>query len=139
MNEFPVMIYHNPGCGTSRNALAIIRAAGYAPTVVEYLKTGWERRQLEGLLAATGMRPAELLRTRGTPAGELGLMEPGTSDAAILEAMLAHPVLVNRPIVMTPLGTKLCRPSEVVLSLLERAPEGFTKEDGRAVGPGPAG
>jgi arsenate reductase len=135
MSDFPVTIFHNPACGTSRNTLAMIRAAGYAPTVVEYLKTGWTRPQLEKLLADMGMRPREILREKGTPAAELGLLDPVASDEAILEAMLAHPILVNRPIVATAKGTKLCRPSEVVLELLERRPESFAKEDGEVVRP----
>jgi arsenate reductase len=133
MSDFPVTIFHNPACGTSRNTLAMIRAAGYAPAVVEYLKTGWTRPRLEGLLAAMGLRPREILREKGTPAEELGLLDRAASDEKILEAMLAHPILVNRPIVVTPKGTKLCRPSEVVLELLERQPESFAKEDGEVV------
>jgi arsenate reductase len=133
MSDFPVTIFHNPACGTSRNTLAMIRAAGYAPAVVEYLKTGWTRPRLEGLLAAMGLRPREILREKGTPAEELGLLDPAASDEKILEAMLAHPILVNRPIVVTPKGTKLCRPSEVVLELLERRLESFAKEDGEVV------
>jgi arsenate reductase len=135
MSDFPVTIFHNPACGTSRNTLAMIRAAGYAPAVVEYLKTGWTRPRLEGLLAAMGLRPREILREKGTPAEELGLLDPAASDEKILEAMLAHPILVNRPIVVTPKGTKLCRPSEAVLELLERRLESFAKEDGEVVRP----
>jgi arsenate reductase len=132
-DAFPVTIYHNPDCGTSRNALAMIEAAGYAPVVVDYRNVGWTRALLEDLLAALGAKPRELLREKGTPAAELGLLDEGVSDDAIIEAMLAHPILVNRPIVATPLGTRLCRPSEVVLTLLERRPPGFTKEDGEVV------
>ena len=121
-DDFPITIFHNPDCGTSRNTLAMIRAAGYAPSVVEYLKTGWTRPRLEGLLAATGARPRDLLREKGAPAAELGLLDPSVADDAILEAMVVHPVLVNRPIVVTPKGTRLCRPSEVVLDLLETQP-----------------
>ncbi|AJP73886.1 arsenate reductase (glutaredoxin) [Sphingomonas hengshuiensis] len=135
MSDFPITLYHNPDCGTSRNTLAMIEAAGYAPTVIEYRKTGWTRATLEGLLAAMGAAPRDLLREKGTPAAELGLLDPGTSDAAILEAMLAHPILVNRPIVVTPRGTRLCRPSEAVLPLLDRVPDTFTKEDGEIVRP----
>ena len=131
--SFPITIYHNPKCGTSRNALAMIEAAGYAPTVVEYVKAGWTKPQLETVLADMGAAPREIMRTKGTPAEELGLTDPAASDEAILAAMLEHPILVNRPIVVTPLGTKLCRPSEVVLDLLERRPESFTKEDGEVV------
>lgn len=135
MTDFPITIHHNPKCGTSRNALAMIEAAGYAPTVVEYLKTGWTRPQLERLAAAAGGGVRGLLREKGTPAAELGLLDPGVSDDAILDAMVAHPILVNRPIVETPLGVRLCRPSEEVLGLLERKPESFTKEDGEVVKP----
>jgi arsenate reductase len=133
MTEFPVTIYHNPACGTSRNTLAMIRAAGYEPTVVEYLKTGWTRRQLEELLAAMQARPRAILRATGTPAAELGLLDPGATDGQILDAMVEHPILVNRPIVVTPKGVALARPSERVLDLLERGPEQFTKEDGTVV------
>ncbi|MBW8754775.1 MAG: arsenate reductase (glutaredoxin) [Sphingomonadales bacterium] len=132
-DEFPITIYHNPDCGTSRNALAMIEAAGYAPTVVEYRKVGWTRPQIEGLLAAMAAKPRDVLREKGTPAAELGLLEPSASDDAIVEAMLQHPILVNRPIVVTPKGTKLCRPSEAVLPLLDRKPDAFTKEDGEIV------
>lgn len=132
-DAFPVTIYHNPDCGTSRNALAMIEAAGYAPVVVDYRNVGWTRALLQDLLAALDAKPRELLREKGTPAAELGLLDEGVSDDAIIAAMLAHPILVNRPIVATPLGTRLCRPSEVVLTLLERRPPGFTKEDGEVV------
>ena len=134
-NEFPVTIYHNPDCGTSRNALAMIEAGGYTPTVVEYRKAGWTRALLDELLAAMDARPREVLREKGTPAAELGLLDEGISDETIIEAMLEHPILVNRPIVVTPKGTKLCRPSEVVLSRLDRQPDQFTKEDGEVVRP----
>ncbi|MBV1689083.1 arsenate reductase (glutaredoxin) [Novosphingobium sp. G106] len=130
---FPITIYHNPDCGTSRNALAMIEAAGYAPTVVEYRKVGWTRPLLGELLTAMGARPRDIMREKGTPAAGLGLIDPGVSDETIIEAMLAQPILVNRPIVVTPKGTKLCRPSEVVLELLERKPESFVKEDGEVV------
>ena len=132
-DTFPVTIYHNPNCGTSRNTLAMIKAAGYTPDVVEYSKVGWTRAQLEQILSAMDGTARDLMRTKGTPAEELDLTDPAASDEAILSAMLEHPVLVNRPIVVTPLGTKLCRPSEVVLGLLEKQPEGFTKEDGEVV------
>ena len=131
--DFPITIYHNPNCGTSRNALAIIRAAGYEPGVVEYLQTGWTVGLLETLLEDMGMTARDLIREKGTPAGELGLTLPDGSDAAIIAAMVEHPILVNRPIVASPLGVKLCRPSEAVLALLERKPASFTKEDGEAV------
>lgn len=130
---FPITIYHNPKCGTSRNTLAMIEAAGYAPEVVEYVKAGWTRPQLEAIVAATGGSVQDIMRTKGTPAEELGLTDPGASDEAILAAMVEHPILVNRPIVITPKGTRLCRPSELVLDLLERRPESFTKEDGEVV------
>jgi len=131
--DFPITLYHNPDCGTSRNTLAMIQAAGYAPTVVEYLKTGWTRPQLEGLLAAMGAGPRDILREKGAPAAELGLLDPFVGDDRILAAMAAHPILVNRPIAVTPMGVKLCRPSEVVLALLDRKPAAFTKEDGEIV------
>jgi arsenate reductase len=134
--DFPITIYHNPDCGTSRNALAMIRAAGYEPAVVEYLKTGWIRSGLDALLQDMGVRPRDLLREKGTPAAELGLLGPDVDDETILAAMIAHPILVNRPIVATPLGVKLCRPSEVVFGLLEHCPKSFTKEDGEVVNPG---
>lgn len=134
-DEFPITIFHNPACGTSRNTVAIVEAAGYAPTVVEYLKTGWTHPQLEDLLARMGARPRDILREKGTPAAELGLLDPAVSDEALLEAMIQHPILVNRPIVVTPKGVKLSRPSEAVLELLERQPASFTKEDGEVVVP----
>lgn len=115
---FPITIFHNPNCGTSRNVLALLREAGHAPDVVEYLKTGWTRPQLDALLARMGARPRDILREREAKAAELGLTGPDATDAAILAAMVAHPVLVNRPIVVTPRGAKLCRPKETVLDLL---------------------
>lgn len=130
---FPIMVHHNPGCGTSRNTVAMIEAAGYAPTVVEYLLTGWTKPQLQALFATMGARPKDVLREKGTPAAELGLLADGVSDEAMLDAMVAHPILVNRPIVATPKGVKLCRPSEVVLDLLDKKPASFTKEDGEVV------
>ena len=134
-DTFPITIFHNPGCGTSRNVLAMIRAAGYEPKVVDYLETGWTRPQLAALLAAMGSTPREILREKGTPAAELGLLPAGVPDDKILDAMVAHPVLVNRPIVETPKGTALARPSERVLDLLDRQPDRFTKEDGEVVVP----
>ena len=126
-----IVIHHNPDCGTSRNVLAIIEAAGDQPIVIEYLKTGWTRPQLLGLFAAAGLTPRTALRTTKSPAAELGLLDEAVGDDAILDAMLLHPVLVNRPIVCTPKGVRLCRPSETVLDLLERWPPGpFLKEDG---------
>ena len=116
---FPVTIYHNPKCGTSRNALEMVCAAGIEPKVVEYLQTGWEIEQLKIILKDSGLKARDLLRTKGDLAGELGLLDANVPDGAILEAMVAHPVLVERPIVVTPKGTKLCRPADVVVSLLE--------------------
>ena len=133
MSDFPVTVFHNPACGTSRTVLEMVRAAGHAPEVVEYLKTGWDAEQLRGLFAEAGLTPREALREKGSPAAELGLLEPGVSDDAILAAMAGHPILVNRPIVKTPKGAALCRPSERVFDLLERRPEGFVKEDGEVV------
>ena len=130
---FPVVIHHNPGCGTSRNVVAMVEAAGYAPTIVLYLETNWTRGQLQALLAAMGMQPREVLREKGTPAAELGLLAAEVSDEEILAAMVEHPVLVNRPIVATPKGVRLCRPSEAVLDLLDHGPVSFTKEDGEVI------
>lgn len=130
---FPITIYHNPDCGTSRNALAMIEAAGYRADVVEYLKVGWTLGKLTQLLDAMGRSPRDILREKGTRAAELGLLDSNVDDGAILAAMVDHPILVNRPIVTTPLGTKLCRPSEAVLPLLENQPETFVKEDGEIV------
>ena len=128
---FPVVIHHNPQCGTSRNVLSIIKAAGYEPEVIPYLETGWTRPQLLALFAAAGISPRAALRETKSHAKELGLLEPGVSDAVILNAMLMHPVLVNRPIVATPKGVRLCRPSKKVLDLLDRWPPGpLAKEDG---------
>jgi arsenate reductase len=126
-----VVIHHNPECGTSRNVLAIIEAAGYRPTVIEYLKTGWTRPQLLGLFAAAGLTLQTALRETKSPAAELGLLAPSVDKETLLAAMVGHPVLVNRPIVCTVKGVKLCRPSEMVLDLLDRLPSGpFYKEDG---------
>ena len=113
----------------------MIEAAGYRPTVVEYLKTGWTRPQLVSLFAAMGTRPRDVMREKDTPATELGPLDAEINDDRVLDAMVAHPILVNRPIVVTPKGTKLCRPSEVVLEVLERKPMSFTKEDGEVVIP----
>lgn len=133
MSAFPITIYHNPACGTSRNALAMMEAAGYQPHVVEYLKAGWTVDQLAQLMAAMGVGPRDIMREKGTPAAELGLTDLNATDEQIVAAMVAHPILVNRPIVVTPKGTKLCRPSEVVLALLETFPASFTKEDGEVL------
>lgn len=132
-DDFPITIFHNPACGTSRNTVAMVEAAGYRPNVVEYLRAGWTRPQLEGLLAKMSARPRDILREKGTPAAELGLLSPDVSDDLLLDAMVAHPILVNRPVVVTPKGAKLTRPSEAVLDLLDRKPESFTKEDGEVV------
>ena len=127
-----IVIHHNPECGTSRNVLALLVAAGYEPLIIEYLKTGWTRPQLLGLFAAADLTPRTALRETKSPAAALGLLEPSVSVEALLEAMLVHPILVNRPIVCTPRGVRLCRPSETVLELIERWPAGpFHKEDGQ--------
>lgn len=127
----PLVIHHNPACGTSRNTLAILRASGEAVTVIEYLKTGWTKPQLQGLFAAAGLTPREAMRTNGTPAKELGLTDPAVSDDAILDAMVEHPVLVERPIACTPKGVRLCRPITLALDLLDKLPPGpLAKEDG---------
>ncbi len=126
-----IVIHHNPNCGTSRNVLELIRAAGYEPEVIEYLDTGWTRPQLLALFAVADLTPRDALRTSKSPAEDLGLLDPNVSDDAILDAMLEHPVLVNRPIVCTPKGVKLCRPSDAALDLLENWPAGpFYKQDG---------
>lgn len=128
---FPVVIHHNPDCGTSRNVLAILRAAGYTPVVIDYLTEGWTRPQLLALFAAAGLTARAALRTAKSPAEALGLTAPDVSEEQLLDAMVAHPVLVNRPIVCTPRGVRLCRPSEQVLDLLDRLPPGpLFKEDG---------
>ena len=128
---FPVVIHHNPDCGTSRNVLGILRAAGYAPVVIEYLTSGWTRPQLLALFAAANLTPHQALRVVRSPAVEMGLTAPDTPEDQVLDAMIAHPILVNRPIVCTPKGVRLCRPSEVVLDLLDHMlPGPFAKEDG---------
>lgn len=129
-----VVIYHNPECGTSRNTLALIRNAGIEPTVIEYLKEPPTRDRLRDLIERGGLTPRALLREKGTPYAELGLADPTLSDDALIDAMMAHPVLINRPLVETPLGVRLCRPSEVVLDILPSPQLGaFVKEDGEAV------
>lgn len=130
---FPITIFHNPACGTSRNTVAMVQAAGYAPQIVEYLKTGWTREQLQDLAARSGGSLRALMREKGTPAETLGLLADDVSDDRLLDAMVEHPILVNRPIVVTPKGVKLCRPSELVLDLLDRKPDQFSKEDGEVV------
>ncbi|AZV20903.1 MAG: arsenate reductase (glutaredoxin) [Mesorhizobium sp.] len=129
-----ITIYHNPDCGTSRNTLAIIRQSGEEPEVIEYLKTPPSRQRLVELIAAMGIIPRDLLREKGTPYAELGLADPKWSDEQILDFMLAHPILINRPIVVSPLGVVLARPSEKVLDILPNPEIGaFTKEDGEVV------
>ncbi|MDR6126063.1 arsenate reductase [Sphingomonas sp. SORGH_AS802] len=129
-----VVIYHNPACGTSRNTLAMIRNAGIEPHVVEYLKTPPSRALLVELIDRAGITPRDLLREKGTPYAELGLGDVSLTDDALLDAMMAHPVLINRPLVVSPLGVRLCRPSEAVLDLLPEPQRGaFTKEDGEPV------
>jgi arsenate reductase (glutaredoxin) len=116
-----IVIHHNPACGTSRKVLALIEASGHAPTVIEYLRTGWTRAQLLGLFAAAGLTPRAALRVQGSPAADLGLLDPSVSDETIIAAMVAHPVLVNRPIVCSPHGVRLCRPPETVMALFGTA------------------
>ena len=129
-----ITIYHNPACGTSRNVLALIRNSGEEPTVIEYLKTPPGRPTLERLLAEMGVPVREVLRQKDTPFDELGLSDPKWTDQQLIDFMLEHPILINRPIVVTPLGTRLCRPSEAVLDILPSPQLGaFTKEDGEAV------
>ena len=129
-----IVVYHNPDCGTSRNVLEIIEAAGERATVVEYLKTGWTRPQLLGLFAAADLTPKGALRVSKSPAAEMGLTEPDVDEETILAAMTEHPILVNRPIVCTRKGVRLCRPSETVLDLLDKLPPGpFAKEDGTLI------
>jgi len=129
-----ITIYHNPKCGTSRNTLAMIRNSGIEPLVIEYLKTPPDRATLQALIAATGQPVIDTVRTKEAVFVELGLGAPGITDTQLIDAMLAHPILINRPIVVTPLGTRLCRPSEQVLDILPAPQKGaFTKEDGEAV------
>lgn len=129
-----IVIHHNTDCGTSRNVLDIIRKSGTEPVIIDYLTQGWTRPQLIGLFAAAGLTPREALRVSKSPAVELGLTDPSVSDEALLDAMIAHPILVNRPIVCSPKGVRLCRPSEAVLGLLDRMPPGpLYKEDGEMI------
>lgn len=131
-----ITIYHNPDCGTSRNTLAMIRQSGEEPEIVEYLKTPPSRDKLMALIAAMGMTPRALLREKGTPYAALDLANPKWSDDELIDFMMAHPILINRPIVVSPKGVKLCRPSEAVLDLLAVADIGrFVKEDGEVVSP----
>ncbi|WP_324764927.1 arsenate reductase (glutaredoxin) (plasmid) [Sinorhizobium meliloti] len=129
-----IVIYHNPDCGTSRNTLAMIRNAGIEPHVVEYLKTPPSRQLLEQLVVRMSIPVRELVREKGTPYEELGLGDPALTDDQLLDAMMQHPILINRPIVVSPLGVRLCRPSEVVLEILPQEQKGaFAKEDGQIV------
>jgi len=129
-----ITIYHNPSCGTSRNVLALIRNSGVEPMVIEYLKTPPDRATLAGLIQAMGMPVRDVLRQKGTPYDELGLGEHKWTDEQLIDFMLQHPILINRPIVVTPLGTRLCRPSEAVLDILPKPQQAaFSKEDGEAV------
>ena len=134
MNPMTITIYHNPACGTSRNVLALIRHAGFEPTIIEYLKTPPSKDKLRQLVTAMGITVRELLREKGTPYAELGLADPKFSDEELLDFIGQHPILMNRPVVETPLGTKLCRPSEEVLELLPvgKLPP-FTKQDGAVI------
>ena len=130
----PVTIYHNPACGTSRNTLALIRNSGEEPQVVEYLKTPPSREQLAELIRRMGIPVRDVLRQKGTPYDDLGLGDPSLTDEQLLDAMMAYPILINRPIVVTPIGVRLCRPSETVLSILpDPQREAFNKEDGERV------
>jgi arsenate reductase len=129
-----IIIYHNPACGTSRNTLALIRNSGVEPEVIEYLKTPPSKERLQQLLADMGLGARALLRQKGTPFDELGLADPQWTDDELLDFVVQHPILLNRPVVVTPLGTRLCRPSEVVLEILANSQMGaFSKEDGEAV------
>jgi arsenate reductase len=129
-----ITIYHNPNCGTSRNTLALIRNTGVEPKVIEYVKNPPNREELKAMIAKAGLTVREAIREKGTPYAELGLDNPSLSDDELLDAMLAHPILINRPFVVTPVGVRLCRPPEVVLDILPLPQKGaFTKEDGEAV------
>ncbi|MEC3767834.1 MULTISPECIES: arsenate reductase (glutaredoxin) [Cupriavidus] len=129
-----VTIYHNPACGTSRNTLAMIRNTGIEPNVIEYLNTPPDRQTLQQMIRDAGLTVREAIREKGTPYAELGLSDPALTDEQLLDAMLAHPILINRPFVVTELGVRLCRPSEIVLDILPSPQQGaFTKEDGEAV------
>ncbi len=129
-----ITIYHNPQCGTSRNTLALIRNSGEEPTVIEYLNTPPDRATLVRLIGAMGIAVRDLIRVKGTPYEELGLGDPSLTDEQLIDAMMAHPILINRPVVETPLGTTLCRPSEAVLDILPNEQQGaFVKEDGQIV------
>ena len=134
MMPIDIIIYHNPECGTSRNALGLIRNAGIEPHVIEYLKTPPSRSLLAEMIDRAGIKPRELLREQGTPYAELGLGDTSLSDNDLVDAMITHPILINRPLVVSPLGVRLCRPSEIVLDFLPTAQtRAFTKEDGELV------
>lgn len=133
MTDFPVTVFHNPACGTSRNTLGLIRNAGVEPVVIEYLKNPPDRATLADMIGRAGLSVREAVREKGAPFAELGLDNPATTDEQLLDAMLAHPVLINRPFVVTPLGVRLCRPSEAVLEILPAQLGAFSKEDGEAV------
>jgi len=133
MSDFPIIIFHNPACGTSRNVVAAIRQQGHEPRVVLYLETGWTEPQLRDLLGRMGTGPRAILREKGAPAAALGLLDETVSDQALIAAMVKDPILVNRPIVETPLGVVLARPSERVFEVLDTRPESFVKEDGEVV------
>jgi arsenate reductase len=135
MSEMTATIYHNPACGTSRNVLALIRHVGIEPTIVDYLKNPPGRTRLKQLIDDAGLTPRAALREKEKLCAELGLDAAGTSDDALLDAMIAHPILINRPFVVTPLGTRLCRPSERVMDVLPPFAEPFVKEDGEVVKP----
>lgn len=129
-----IKIYHNPHCGTSRNTLALIRNAGIEPEVVEYLSSPPDREELKAMIAKAGLSVRQAIREKGTPYAELGLDSPDVTDDQLLDAMMAHPILINRPFVVTPAGVRLCRPSELVLDILAQPQKGpFTKEDGEIV------
>jgi arsenate reductase (glutaredoxin) len=133
MTSESIEIWHNPACGTSRNTLALIRHVGIEPTIIDYLKTPPNKSRLADVIADAGLTVREAIREKGTPYAELGLDDPALSDEVLLEAMLAHPILINRPFVIAPNGTKLCRPSELVLDLLPPTDKPFVKEDGEVV------
>jgi arsenate reductase len=134
MNIMDIKIYHNPNCGTSRNTLALIRNTGVEPQVIEYLKNPPSREELKEMIAKAGLTVREAIREKGTPYAELGLDNPALTDEQLLDAMLANPILINRPFVVTPDGVRLCRPSEAVLDILPLPQKGpFSKEDGEAV------
>ncbi len=133
MTDFPITLFHNPACGTSRNVLGMIRSAGHEPDVIEYAAAGWSGDQLQALFAEAGLRPREALREKEAAAAAPELLEPEATDDDILAAMIRHPLLVERPLVRTPKGAALCRPSERVFDLLDHRPEQFVKEDGEVV------